>query len=163
MWFASRGEGIIYSEEKSDENSNNKTYKSPARILLNGLGADEQLAGSMRVLNSNMAGYARHRGVFKHRGWEGLQQELEKDFYRLWKRNLGNWYASQRLIEGRDDRIISDHSREVRFPFLDENFVTILNTIPLYEVCNLNQPPGVGDKMILRQVILPSLELTAGS
>lgn len=38
-----------------------------------------------------LAGYARHRGVFKHRGWNGLQEELEKDFYRLWKRNLGIW------------------------------------------------------------------------
>lgn len=44
LWFASRGEGILYSEEKSEENS---VYRSPVRILLNGLGADEQLAGDV--------------------------------------------------------------------------------------------------------------------
>jgi asparagine synthetase B (glutamine-hydrolysing) len=97
---------------------------------LSGLGADEQLAG-----------YGRHRSAFMFRGWQGLQQELEKDTYRLWKRNLG-----------RDDRIISDHSREVRFPFLDENVMIYVNTVPLYKVCNLNEKQGYGDKKLLRMV-----------
>ena len=47
MWFAARGEGILYTGEKSEENSK---YKSPAKILLNGLGADEQLAGKFYVV-----------------------------------------------------------------------------------------------------------------
>ena len=34
---------------------------------------------------------------------------------------------------GRDDRVISDHARESRFPFLDENVVTFLNSLPLHE------------------------------
>ena len=34
---------------------------------------------------------------------------------------------------GRDDRVISDHAREARFPFLDENVVTFLNSLPLHD------------------------------
>ncbi len=52
-----------------------------------------------------------------------LQAELEKDFNRIWKRNLG-----------RDDRIVSDSGREARFPYLDENVVKYLNSLPLYDV-----------------------------
>jgi len=126
LWFAARAEGILYSEDPM----NQEPYKSQVKVLLNGLGADEQLAG-----------YARHRTAFKHRGWDGLQLELEKDLYRLWKRNLG-----------RDDRVISDLGREVRFPFLDENVISFLNLVPLYNICDLNHPMGVGDKMILRKV-----------
>lgn len=33
---------------------------------------------------------------------------------------------------GRDDRIISDHSREARFPFLDERVVAFLNSVPVH-------------------------------
>ena len=32
---------------------------------------------------------------------------------------------------GRDDRIISDHAREARFPFLDEQLVAFLNRLPV--------------------------------
>ena len=34
---------------------------------------------------------------------------------------------------GRDDRVISDHAREARFPFLDENVVSFLNSLPLHD------------------------------
>jgi asparagine synthetase B (glutamine-hydrolysing) len=33
---------------------------------------------------------------------------------------------------GRDDRVIADHSREARFPFLDENVVNFLSRIPIW-------------------------------
>lgn len=33
---------------------------------------------------------------------------------------------------GRDDRIISDHAKESRFPYLDEHLVSFLNQTPLW-------------------------------
>jgi hypothetical protein len=53
-------------------------YMTSARVLLVGIGADEQLAG-----------YGRHRTVFADRGEEGLVEELNTDLQRLWTRNLG--------------------------------------------------------------------------
>lgn len=77
---------------------------------------------------------------------------------------------------GRDDRVLGDHGRDARFPFLDESVVEFLRTTPLeyvvslfreafvqliYDfvflfsfriITDLRQPHGVGDKRILRQV-----------
>jgi asparagine synthetase B (glutamine-hydrolysing) len=105
-------------------------YASPTRVMLVGIGADEQCAG-----------YGRHRTVFRKAGWDGLQKELNKDCTRLWLRNLG-----------RDDRVISDSSREARHPFLDEEFMRILNETPLGAICNLEQETGIGDKRVLRSI-----------
>lgn len=96
------------------------------------MGADEQLAG-----------YGRHRTVFKHGGYEALQHELNKDLTRLWQRNLG-----------RDDRCIADHGREAWFPYLDEDLVAFIQEQPLPYLTDLTLPPGVGDKQILRQAAL---------
>jgi asparagine synthetase B (glutamine-hydrolysing) len=72
------------------------SYRSTARVLLVGIGADEQ-----------MAGYSRHRTRYIADGPIGLAKELNMDLERLWERNLG-----------RDDRCISDNGRESWFPFL---------------------------------------------
>ncbi|KAJ7518956.1 hypothetical protein O6H91_20G016900 [Diphasiastrum complanatum] len=66
-------------------------YKSEARVLLVGTGADEQCAG-----------YARYRTKFKLGGWVALQEEMKLDMQRIWKRNMG-----------RDDRCIADNGKEV--------------------------------------------------
>ena len=103
-------------------------YISGARVVLLGFGSDELLAG-----------YGRHRTVYRDYGVNGLKRELNKDFERLWKRNLG-----------RDDRIISHHSREARWPFLDEKLIDYIKLLPLNYICDLTLPTGIGDKKILR-------------
>ncbi|NWY52246.1 ASND1 protein, partial [Chionis minor] len=122
IWFASRGEGFISNQGEL------KPYKSPAKVVLTGIGADEQLAG-----------YSRHRVCFKKYGLEGLNKELEMELDRISSRNLG-----------RDDRIIGDHGKEARFPFLDEDVVSFLNSLPIFEKADLTLPRGVGEKLILR-------------
>lgn len=118
LWFAARGVGTL----------DGQPYETPARVLLHGLGADEQLAG-----------YSRHRRVFANSGRDALLKELALELDRLSFRNLG-----------RDDRIVSDHSREVRFPFLDEHLVCFLNRLPLEAKCDLREPRGLGEKKLLR-------------
>ena len=100
------------------------------RVLLTGLGADEQ-----------MGGYGRHRKAWQRGGEMELRQELRMDQQRLWERNLG-----------RDDRVLSDTSKEARYPYLDSAVVHFLEQLQLDQICNFNLPPGQGDKYILRQV-----------
>jgi len=107
------------------------SYVSTAQVLLNGLGADEQLGG-----------YGRHRGAFLYRGWKGLEEEICMDVDRLWSRNLG-----------RDDRCVSDHGKEVRHPYLDEDVMHALRyEIPLQHLVNYSESRSVGDKRLLRIV-----------
>lgn len=150
LWFASKAHGKVlrqgkyttyqselcrysalsdgFAKSNGSEDLQFEPYQSKARVLLSGLGADELLGG-----------YGRHRTVFRKAGSEGLALELEKDQKRLWRRNLG-----------RDDRLISDHGRELRHPFLDESFVQFVKSLSLEFICDLSLPPGIGDKKILR-------------
>ncbi|KAJ1568622.1 Asparagine synthetase domain-containing protein 1 [Cladochytrium tenue] len=122
FWFAARGRGCI-------RDGDNKTpYESTARVLLSGLGADEQLGG-----------YSRHAARFSSDGWAGLLDELQLDVSRISSRNLG-----------RDDRVISDHGKEVRFPYLDEAVVDFLSKTPVHIKTDPRLPKGQGDKMLLR-------------
>jgi len=114
--------------------------RSAAKVVLVGIGADE-----------HMGGYARHRTKWHHGGWPALVAELDKDIGRLWKRNLG-----------RDDRMCSDHGREVRSPYLDEEVTAFLRAVPLPAIVNPILPPGVGDKLILR-LVASSLGLSSGA
>lgn len=41
---------------------------------------------------------------------------------------------------------------QARFPFLDENVIKTLLEIPLWDIANLDEPVGKGDKKILREV-----------
>ncbi|NWV64179.1 ASND1 protein, partial [Malurus elegans] len=134
IWFASRGEGFISNQGEL------KPYKSPAKVVLTGIGADEQLAG-----------YSRHRVCFRKDGLEGLNKELEMELGRISSRNLG-----------RDDRIIGDHGKEARFPFLDEDVVSFLNSLPVSEKADLTLPRGIGEKLILR-LAAKELGLTAST
>ena len=72
LWFASRGEGIIHGKGK-------EVYKSTARILLCGMGADEQLGG-----------YSRHRTVYtRSSDFERVEEEIKMEVERISSRNLG--------------------------------------------------------------------------
>ena len=57
---------------------------------------------------------------------------------------------------------ISDHGRESRFPFLDEDVVSYLNALPVWTKCDPRLPRGIGEKILLRQVA-KSLGLTCSS
>ena len=136
LYFAARGTGEVYDPEEKFL----RPYTTPARILISGLGADELFGG-----------YSRHSIAFTHKGHDGILDELELDFRRLGKRNLG-----------RDDRVISHWGKEARYPYLDENLVTWTLERPLHEKCNFgrksltngtllgNDPMLEPDKYVLR-------------
>ncbi|XP_066262602.1 asparagine synthetase domain-containing protein CG17486 [Euwallacea similis] len=109
-----------------------ETYTSPARILIVGMGADELFGG-----------YHRHRMGFMRYSWQGLQELLDEDWMNLPYRNLG-----------RDDRVVSDHGRQLRTPYLDEKVVEFVNSLECWEKsypsCRL--PLGVGEKILLRSL-----------
>ncbi|XP_073329194.1 asparagine synthetase domain-containing protein 1 [Pagrus major] len=122
VWFAARGTGFIM------EDGDQRAFTSSAKVILTGIGADEQLAG-----------YSRHRVRYKTSGFEGLIQELAMELGRISSRNLG-----------RDDRVIGDHGKEARFPYLDEDVVSYLNSLPVWDKADLSLPRGVGEKLLLR-------------
>lgn len=102
-------------------------YTSPARVFFSGLGADELLGG-----------YSRHRQAAK-RGTEALAAELQIDLDRLPSRNLG-----------RDNRVMSVHAREVRYPYLAWSVLSMLTALPISAKMDLSTEGG--DKRLLRQL-----------
>nr|CAB3462426.1 unnamed protein product [Digitaria exilis] len=129
LWLAAGGDGWVDGSACLMPDGSRHKYKSSSRVLIVGSGADEQCAG-----------YGRHRSKYRLGGWNALDEEMRLDVQRIWKRNMG-----------RDDRCISDHGKEARFPFLDENVIKTLLEIPLWEVAKLDEPVGKGDKKILRE------------
>ncbi|KAL6623542.1 hypothetical protein ACP70R_033421 [Stipagrostis hirtigluma subsp. patula] len=130
LWLAAGGDGWVDGSTCHMQDGSRYKYRSTSRVLIVGSGADEQCAG-----------YGRHRTKYRLGGWNALDEEMRLDVQRIWKRNMG-----------RDDRCISDHGKEARFPFLDENVVKTLLEIPLWEIAKLDEPVGKGDKKILREV-----------
>ncbi|TVU49588.1 hypothetical protein EJB05_00903, partial [Eragrostis curvula] len=130
LWLAAGGDGWVDGSACHLQDGAHYKYKSTSRVLIVGSGADEQCAG-----------YGRHRTKYRLGGWNALDNEMRLDVQRIWKRNMG-----------RDDRCISDHGKEARFPFLDENVIQTLLDIPLWEIAKLDEPVGKGDKKILREV-----------
>jgi hypothetical protein len=48
--------------------------------------------------------------------------------------------------------VISDLGKEVRHPFLDEDLIKFINTVPLNFISDYRLARGIGDKKILRMV-----------
>ena len=132
VWLAAQARGRWYSESNDEiKQADSQPAISDARILFSGLGADELMGGYK----------GRHRTIYRTEGLEGIKREMDADLSRLWFRNLG-----------RDDRLISDHGKEVRHPFLDEDLIGFVTALSLEEhVCDLSKPDGVGDKQLLRR------------
>lgn len=161
LWMAAQGRGQVRAVD-TDKQTRKETEskiqahgekasvkeKQPENNDIDMENASDMLLGSVGVLFSGlgadelMAGYkGRHRTVFRTEGCEAVAREMDADISRLWFRNLG-----------RDDRVIADHGREVRHPFLDEHVLDYVTALPLVPyVCNLSLPDGVGDKALLRQ------------
>ncbi|XP_021185992.3 asparagine synthetase domain-containing protein CG17486 isoform X2 [Helicoverpa armigera] len=126
---------------------------SSCRVLLVGSGADELFGG-----------YTRHKNAFKRNGWQGLNKELQLDWKRISFRNLA-----------RDNRVICDHGRQPRMPYLDEDFTSYILQLKPWLRCFPSEDLGIGigDKLMLRlvafnlglteAVILPKRALQFGS
>ncbi|KAI5952412.1 hypothetical protein KGF54_003279 [Candida jiufengensis] len=81
-----------------------ENYVSSAKVLFSGLGADELFAG-----------YSRHEGIFNSisdTNYQELADSLNYDIQVIHERNLG-----------RDDRVISCWGKELRYPYLDDEFI----------------------------------------
>ncbi|KAJ2485643.1 hypothetical protein IWW37_005881 [Coemansia sp. RSA 2050] len=127
LWFASRGEGWLM-KRRGDSIERQEWYQGMARVLLLGMGADEQLGG-----------YSRHRSAWDRGGAQELGREIRLDVRRIATRNLG-----------RDDRVVSDNSKESRYPFLAANVVEYLSAVPLNRKMDMQYPRGIGEKLLLR-------------
>ncbi|KAJ2169877.1 hypothetical protein IW145_000732 [Coemansia sp. RSA 521] len=122
LWFASRGHGTRVTATSRTE------YMGQSRVLLLGMGADEQLGG-----------YSRHRSAWDKSGPHALAREIALDVERIATRNLG-----------RDDRVVSDNAKEARFPFLAANVVAFLSQTPIAYKMDMRYARGVGEKLLLR-------------
>jgi asparagine synthetase B (glutamine-hydrolysing) len=145
FWFAAKGTGWARTsagcsvfDSGDTSNTQIETYTTPAKVLLSGLGADEQLGG-----------YSHHRTAFDASASSSsctnspntaLLTSICHDIGRLPSRNCG-----------RDDRIIASHGKEVRYPFLDEDVMLHLAALPLHHKLDMSLGRGIGDKMLLRR------------
>ncbi|KAK6854093.1 Asparagine synthetase domain-containing protein, partial [Apiospora arundinis] len=122
LYFAGRGVGASYTES-ADFDADAPMVTTPARVLFSGLGADELFGG-----------YSRHVRAFEREGYPALVDELELDIARIGQRNLG-----------RDDRVLANWGKEVRFPYLDEGLVRFAMSCPVWEKCDFGNKSHPAD------------------
>ena len=101
-----------------------KIYTSQAKIILDGLGADEIFGGYLRYKNGD------------------IEAQMKKDLDRLWLRNCG-----------RDERVCGENLVELRFPYLDNDLMKFLGCIEdMKQIVDFDKPRGEGEKYLLRKV-----------
>jgi len=99
-------------------------HVSDAKIIFDGLGADEIFGGYLRYKNGN------------------IEEQMKKDLDRLWLRNCG-----------RDDRVCGENKLELRFPYLDYDLMEFLSSInDINQIVDFTKPRGEGEKYLLRNV-----------
>ncbi|OMJ16739.1 Asparagine synthetase domain-containing protein 1 [Smittium culicis] len=152
------GTNSIDATDFSQESIRSKKYKVPDRV-------------------TGLMGLNELRKVYPERSWNWIEVNVEYDQVLKHKSHiidlLGPNYTvmdlevfdykskSKVLILGmgadeqfggyrRDDRIISDHGKEARFPFLDEEVVDFLNGLQVDEKMDMRLGKGFGDKLLLR-------------
>ncbi|CAH7671908.1 asparagine synthase [Phakopsora pachyrhizi] len=108
-------------------------YRTPARVLISGLGADKLLGG-----------YSQHWLAFlttslSSNNWERLLDELAMDLERISTRNLG-----------RDDWMMSWFGLEVRHPLLNRRVIDLLSGLPVHLKPDHGLGKGLGDNLLLR-------------
>lgn len=118
LWFATRAEGLL----------NNKIYKSTARILISGSGADELFGGYKRYKKTNSIESCKAFYIF----------QMQLDWNRFPSRNLA-----------RDDRITSFHGVTVRKPYIEEHFCKLVKNITSL---NPNFNGDMCEKIVLRTI-----------
>ena len=101
-----------------------KKYNSDAKIILDGLGADEIFGGYLSYKNGD------------------IENQMKRDLDRLWLRNCG-----------RDERVCGENLVELRFPYLDKDLMKFLGSIEdMKQIVDFDKPRGEGEKYLLRKV-----------
>ncbi|ODV88078.1 hypothetical protein CANARDRAFT_26239 [[Candida] arabinofermentans NRRL YB-2248] len=136
FYFASRGIGnkvILNPNETNLDNFERIPYHSQCKVLLSGLGADELFGGYTRheriftPISNQLKRSLKNKPVVDFNEYDlkqlniELTDELQLDLDNLHSRNLS-----------RDDKVISTWSKELRYPFLDHDFIKFTtSSIPI--------------------------------
>eukprot|EP00392_Amoebophrya_sp_AT5.2_P008033 g8052.t1 len=138
---------------------NIKTRMKDPKVILLGHGADEVLAGYARMKTQFLTSSGNASETFTRASSAGnrtastdggcgkiaLFRSTIAELDRFWQRNLG-----------RDDRICSDHGKEVRHPYLDQDFLDCVAEHVVPKNCFFP------DKIVLRQLAWQLGLVTAG-